>query len=319
MIPWVSSTMVRPISSIVPGLAEARRGCLQDLELRGPGDGLFEELCVREGDRGVRRQGRDERHVAARPGPRLTGDRRQRADDTIVVDQGRGEVAGHLEDALVALGPVGRVQPHVREGQDMPRPEHLVHPAFVAVEDRQPAGDVIGDAGPGRDLESIVVKHPDRRRVGAEHTLGLAEDGPKELLAVMRGGEASGDPEDGVETLRQLGLEPRASERDPGRVRLRDGGRPVGPAEAPEDRSAGRCARPVGRRSGRGRPRRSGHDVGPGWSRAHGPMVASATSPAESPSVTVGGMTKGTPLTHGTLRTTLRRRRGPPRPGRRIP
>ena len=41
---------------------------LEHLELGRPGSGLLEQLGVGQGDRGVRRQGRDEGHVAARPG-----------------------------------------------------------------------------------------------------------------------------------------------------------------------------------------------------------------------------------------------------------
>ena len=47
--------------------AESRRRRLQHLELGGPGDRLLEQLGVGQRDRGVGREGRDERDVAARP------------------------------------------------------------------------------------------------------------------------------------------------------------------------------------------------------------------------------------------------------------
>ena len=83
--------------------AQPGRGRLEDLELGGALDGLLEQLGVGEGDRGVRREGRDEGDVAARPVARLAGHRRQRADDPVVVDQRGDEVAGDVEGAVVAL------------------------------------------------------------------------------------------------------------------------------------------------------------------------------------------------------------------------
>ena len=41
--------------------------------------------------------------------------------------------------------------------------QHLPDPALVAAEDRQVARDLVGEAGPGRDLEPVVAEDPDRR------------------------------------------------------------------------------------------------------------------------------------------------------------
>ena len=78
-------------------------GGLEDLELGGPRLGLLEQLGIGEGDRRMRREGRDERDVAARPVPRLAGDRRQRAEHPVVVDERRDQVAGDLEGGVVRL------------------------------------------------------------------------------------------------------------------------------------------------------------------------------------------------------------------------
>ena len=77
-------------------------GGLEDLELGGARLGLLEQLGIGEGDGGVRGQGRDERHVAARPVARLTRDRGQRAEDPVVVDERRDQMAGDLERGVVA-------------------------------------------------------------------------------------------------------------------------------------------------------------------------------------------------------------------------
>ncbi len=233
------------------GLAQAGGCRLEDLELGGPGDGLLEQLGVRQRDRGMRRQGGDERHVAARPAAWLTGHRRQGADDPVVVHQRCGQMAGDIEDALVPLDPVVRIGPDVGKGQDVTGPQDFVDPAFVPVEDRQASGDVVGDAGPRGDLEAVVAQHPDRRRVGAQDALGLAQDHPEQLLAIMRGGQPTGDAKDGVETLGQLGFDARAGEPDPGRGWLRHGRHSIGSGEASEDRTARRRTGSMSRRSGR--------------------------------------------------------------------
>ena len=49
--------------------------------------------------------------------------------------------------------------------------------------------------------------------IDAEAALGLVDDHPEELRAVVRGGQPSGDAEDRVETLRELGLEVRVADR----------------------------------------------------------------------------------------------------------
>ena len=68
-------------------------------------------------------------------------------------------------------------------------------------------GELVGQAGPGGDLEPVVAQDPDRRRVGAQGTLRLVDDHPEQLGPVVRGGQPPGDAEDGVEALGELGLE----------------------------------------------------------------------------------------------------------------
>ena len=173
--------------------AESGRRCLEDLELGRPCGRLLEELGVRDGDRGVRREGRDEGHVAARPGARLARRRGQGADDPVVVDEWRDEVATDVQDAVVALEAEVAFAADVAEGHDLAGAQDLAHPALVAAEDGQPAGDLVGQTGPRGDLEPVVPDDPDRGHVGPEHALRLVDDGPEELGSVVRGGQPSGD------------------------------------------------------------------------------------------------------------------------------
>ena len=157
-----------------------------------------------------------------------------------------------------------------------------------------------------------------RGRVGAQDALRLVDDHPEELLAVVRGGQPAGDPEDGVEALGELRLESRVRHRPSRADRLRDLGHAVVADDAPEDRAARRRPGSMGRRRGRGRPGRSGRWIGDHRARAHGPMVAprAPVTPSRHRS-RVRGMTIGGPvhsLTVQTPRTTLGARRGPSRP-----
>ena len=280
---------------------------LEDLELGGPCLGLLEQLGIGEGDRGVGREGRDERDVAARPGPRLAGDRRQRADDPVVVDERRDQVAGDLEGGVVRLPRVLVIAADVRVGQDVPGAQDLADPALVATEDRQAPGQLVGETGPGRDLEEVVAQDADRRRVGAQGALGLVDDHPEELGPIVRGGQPSGDPEDRVESLGELGLEgatrrcgsagdgcrggaagsstPRSVPGEPADERTsRGGGRALGefgasatsrPGQGDRDRRQGARARPDGRTAGTGR----GPAIGPGRGQDHRPGVVRAGGP----------------------------------------
>ena len=99
------------------GPVEPARGRLQDRQLGGAHLGLLEQLGVDQGDPGVGRQGRDEGDVAVRPLARLAGHRRQGADDAVVVDERRDEVAGELHDALVPVAAVAGVGAGIRPGR----------------------------------------------------------------------------------------------------------------------------------------------------------------------------------------------------------
>ena len=182
-------------------------GRLEDLELGGPRLGLLEELGIGEGDRRVRGEGRDERDVAARPCPGLARDRRQGAEDAVVVDQRGDQVAGDLERWVVRLPRVLGIAAHVRVGKDVSGAQDRADPSLVAAEDRQAPGELVRETGPGRHLEDVVAQDPDRRRVGSQGALGLVDDHPEEVGPIVRGGQPSGDPEDRVESLGQLRLE----------------------------------------------------------------------------------------------------------------
>ena len=138
MIRRVSSTTVRPTSSTDAGPAQPRRRGLEDAELGGAGLGLLEQLGVGQRDRGVRGEGRDEGDVAVGPGARLERDRRERADDAVVVDERRDEVAGELEHAVVAVDSRACASPRTSSrATDAAGAQDLADPALVAAEDRQ--------------------------------------------------------------------------------------------------------------------------------------------------------------------------------------
>ena len=169
MIRRVSSTTVRPTPSARPAPAHPGGGGLEDLELGGPRLGLLEQLGVGEGDRGVGGQGRDEGDVAARPGPRLAGDRRQGAEHPVVVHERRDQVAGDLEHGVVRHLCVKLIVADVGVGEDVAGAQDLADPALVAAEDRQAPGQLIWEAGPCRDLEDGHRAGPgssSRRRAG---------------------------------------------------------------------------------------------------------------------------------------------------------
>ena len=98
------------------------------------------------------------------PLARLVRDGRQRADDPVVMDERRDELAGELEDARRsarshASGPRAR-----RRGTPDPAgAQDLADPALVAVEDGEAGRDLVGEAGPGRDIEPVVAEDPDGR------------------------------------------------------------------------------------------------------------------------------------------------------------
>ena len=290
MIPRVSSTIVRPIS-----LDRRRPGSGGPRPPGGPRAGRPGPRSARTARRWSgrsRRASRGSMMKATSPlvhDARLAGDRRQRADHPVVVDQRGDEVAGDLDDAVVALEPVAR-RPRGRPARPAPaRSAGPRRPSPRRAEGRQPPGDVVGDAGPGGHLEPVVAHGSGSswRRPGAPRFVSSTII-RNSSCAVVRGGQPAGDPEDGVEALGELGLEAR------GAPAARPGsapglGRAIGADDPPEDRAPGRGARSVGRRGGRRRPGRSGRCHPRRRSRAHGPMVARAGPSPEPPSVTGDG------------------------------
>jgi hypothetical protein len=135
---------------------------------------------------------------------------------------------------------------HVRVRQDMPGAQDLADPALVAMEDRQTPGQLVGESGPRRDLEDIVMQDADRGCVGAQGAFGLIDDHVEEVGPIVRGGKSPGDPEDCVEAFGEFGLEGAA--RRSGCARLGvdgdDGaGRevaPVGTGQSPHEGASGR-------------------------------------------------------------------------------
>ena len=244
------------------GPAEPRRGRLEDRELGGLRLGLLEQFGIRERDRRVGRERRDEGDVAARPVARIAGDRGQRADDAIVVDERRDQVAGEFDDPVVPGVAVTRVVANVRPGQHTTGAEDLADPTLVAMERRQVGRHLVRQARPRGDLEAVVLEDPDRRDVGSQGTLGLVDDGSEQLLAIVRGRKAFGDPEDGVEALGQLGFE-RVPGEDLGVTELAVRGRRVG-------------------RNGR-RVARAQQALPDGWSDVRGAIARAETGSAVPP------------------------------------
>ena len=144
---------------------------------------------------------------------RLARDGGQRTEDPVVVDERRDQMAGDLERGVVRHRGVELIAANVGVGEDVPGAQDLADPALVASEDRQLPGQLVREAGPRRDLEGVVVQDPDRCGVGAEGPFRLVHDHPEQVGAIVRGGQATGDAEDGVESFGELGLERSARRR----------------------------------------------------------------------------------------------------------
>ena len=229
------------------------------------------------------------------------GDRGQRADDPVVVDQRRDEVAGEVERLGVALAGDVAVGADVGPGHDVPcRRTSPIEPV-VAAEGRHLGDGGVGQPGPRGELEAVVAEEPDGGRVGTEGALRLVDDHPDELGAIVRGGQPAGDAEDACRATRRARPRPGAmdcvgqvaaerSGRLVGRGLVAD--RLVGTDDPPEDR-----ARPppagvdVVVRAAVDGPSQAGGSPRSGDTRAHGPMVASRGSRAEPPSVLGRGVT----------------------------
>ena len=132
---------------------------------------------------------------------------RQHADHAVVMDQWRDQVAGELEDARVALDAVPAVVARVRPGGHPTGPQDLGDPALVDREHGQGVGDLIGQAGPGRDHEPILLDDPDRDVVDAQGPPCLVHDRPEQLAPVVALRQPFRDVEDGIEPLGELRLE----------------------------------------------------------------------------------------------------------------
>jgi hypothetical protein len=153
-------------------------------------------------------------------------------------------------------------------------------------------GDVVRDARPGGHLEPVVADGPDRRGIRSQDALRVVHDHPEQLAPVVRRGQATGDPEDGVESLGQLRFETHRRRRRLAGVGLRDR-HAIRPDDPPEDGAGSRGARSVGGRGGHRRPDGSRWIVPETRSCAHGPMVARRGRAKEPPSVPVTGVTIG--------------------------
>ncbi len=92
------------------------------------------------------------------------------------------------------------------DGRRPTRPQQFTDPAFAHIEHRQGPRRLTGKTRPGRDDQLVILEDPDRHVVHAERAARLFHDRAEEVLAVMRRGEALGDPEDRVEPLGELGL-----------------------------------------------------------------------------------------------------------------
>ncbi len=254
MIRRVSSTIVRPISSTVAGPAHPRRGGLEDLELGGAG--LRSARTARRWS-GRSRRGvasvDDERDVAARPGARLAGHRRQRADDPVVVDQRRDEVAGELEDAVVALeavtggrrGRPGRRARGRSAGPRRPSPRRGRRPAAARRRRRACPAQAATSRWSSRRIR-IVVASARRARLVSSTIIRNSS---------ARSCEAASRPAipRTVSSARRARPRARPVGRSAGAGLDAGSRRPsarVGPDDPPEDRAGRRGARSVGRRDG---------------------------------------------------------------------
>ena len=173
------------------------------------------------------------------------------------IERGR-QVAGDLGDAVVPRVAVLADGPDVGEGQDVTGAQDLADPALVTPEDRQAACDVVGETGPGSDLQTIVAEHPDGRRVGPQPAPRLVDDHPDERLAGRArrpGVRRSRGPCRGARRAPpRRGRRRRARARSTAAATISGSGvragRPVA-ADEPAGRSSRRRWRPSPRSSGR--------------------------------------------------------------------
>ena len=314
MIRLVSSTIVRPISSTVVARLIRAEAAWRTSSWAARASVCSNSSALVEGDGGVRREGRDERDVAARPVARLVRDRRQRPDDAVVVDERRDEVADDLEDAVVALDAEMAIRADVRKGQHVPRSGGARRPS--PRRGRGPAGGRRRRrAGPPRRRPRVGrrggcgswSRRPGGRAWSRRRSSGRARPGRARRPAVRRcRGRCRG--------VRELGLAvaaPIVARRPLGS----DGrGRSVGADHPPEDRSGSRRpSRRRGHRGGHRRPGRTGEiSAVTGRARtADGGTVRPPRTRHQSWSSRGPSSAQSRPLS---ARTTLRRRRGPPWP-----
>ena len=188
--------------------AQPTRCRLEHRQLGGPGLGLLEQLGVGERDAGVRGERRDECHVAIGPCSGFAGDRRERPDQPLVMEQRRDEIGADVEDPVIPLDAVAPVGGDVAPRGDTTGAQDLTDPALVDAEHRQHRGDAVRQARPGGHVQVVVAQDADVDVVDPERALRLVDDGPEQLMAIVRGGEPLGDPEHAVEPLGELGLQP---------------------------------------------------------------------------------------------------------------
>ena len=214
MIRRVSSTTVRPTSSAVAVAAHPGRGGLEDLELGGACLGLLEQLGV---GRAIAACVASVVMNATSPLVQARGSRRDRRQGA---ETRSWWMSGAIRWPATSKTPSYRSRACWRSprtsgiGQDVPGAQDLADPALVAPEDRQAPGER-RRGGPAQAATSrtVVAQDPDRRGVGAQGALGLVDDHPEEVGPIVRGGQPSGDAEDRVESLGELGLEGAARRR----------------------------------------------------------------------------------------------------------
>ena len=314
------------------------RGCpahpggrgLEDLELGGARDGLLEQLGVGQGDRGVGREGRDEGHVAARPGPRGS---RVSADSAPMTRPLwiSGATRWPAKSGTPWYRRPRRADRHgCRQGQDVARPEDLADAALVAAEGRQRGTRRRRPDRPRRSTSRRSSRSS--RMVGRVGARGPASSRRRSSgRASARSCEAASRPAIPRTVSRRSassasGLGVGARRRRSAAARRRRAGhragRPLAADEPAEDRAAAVAPRAEVARGGRRRPVPDGRFVWSFEARAHGPMVPPRPGVrGGAPSVPVGGRTI-VPVRRRSVdrfesgRTTLRERRGPwcPRP-----
>ncbi len=165
------------------GAVQAPGRGLQDGELRRACLGLLEQLGVRERDAGVRGQGGQERDVAIGPLAWLQGDGGKRPDHPVVVDQRRDEVAGGLDDALGSLGAVPRVLRASDQAAIWPVWRTSPTQPSSTPNGRQRPRGLLGQAGPGRDDQVVVLDDADRDVIDTQRAQRLIDDRAEQLRA----------------------------------------------------------------------------------------------------------------------------------------